>query len=181
MERETRTSCLLTTGQVDTALADLGHVAVLEDVEVSEERTDLQCLLVARLDVRQVKQDVVPDGRIAKPRGLQRRVRSGSALRAAGRTHLRNIGADAGDDPLLLRHLLTDERRKRIGRRARANQLTSQQIRLAEQRYPTPSASTQPTQPKPNSPSRSSVFPLPSFPQTSDSSPAGNSSDMSPE
>lgn len=65
------TSSLLTTGQVYTTLANLRHVAVLKDLQVAEQSTDLERLLVALLDVRKVEQDIVADRGVTKPGRLR--------------------------------------------------------------------------------------------------------------
>ena len=63
-----------------------------------------------------------------------------------GRTYLRNVCADARDDPLLVGDILARKRSKRVWGRPRADELSSQQIRLAKERCICSSAPSHPQQ-----------------------------------
>jgi len=54
-----RTSSLLTTRKVDAPFTDLCFVAILQDLEITNQGTSLQSLLVALLDIGEVEENVI--------------------------------------------------------------------------------------------------------------------------
>jgi len=54
-----RTPSLLTTREVNTSFTDLCFVAILQDLQVTNQGTSLQSLLVAFLDIGEVEENVI--------------------------------------------------------------------------------------------------------------------------
>ena len=54
-----RTSSLLTTREINAPFTDLCFVAILQDLQVANQGTSLQSLLIAFLDVGKVEENVI--------------------------------------------------------------------------------------------------------------------------